>query len=93
MKNWVSRLTDRLVYIVTCQAHPVFNSKIKANQVCDSCFFFNFCLGGYLTGPPVDGPKDPWPHVLSLPGRFIGDPASLACDNILGCLVLHTNLF
>ncbi len=41
-----------------------------------------FPLGGYLpcrSGPPVDGPKDPWPHVLSLPGRFV---ASLASDNI-----------
>ncbi len=34
------------------------------------------------SGPPVDGPKDPWPHVLSLPERFVGDPASLARDNI-----------
>ena len=33
------------------------------------------------SGPPVDGPKDPWPRVLSLPGRFVGDPASLARDN------------
>ncbi len=32
--------------------------------------------------PPVDGPKDPWSHVLSLPERFVGDPASLARDNI-----------
>ncbi len=31
----------------------------------------------------MDGPKDPWPHVLSLPGRFVGDPASLAHDNIV----------
>ncbi len=36
-----------------------------------------------VKGPPVDGPKDPWPRVLSLPGRFVGDPASLAHDNIL----------
>ncbi len=28
-----------------------------------------------MYSPPVDGPKDPWPHVLSLPGRFVGDPA------------------
>ncbi len=55
-----------------------------------------FYLGGYLvcstpqvgsspvgrSGPPVDGPKDPWPRVLSLPERFVGDPASLARDNI-----------
>ncbi len=33
--------------------------------------FKNFYLGGY-----------PWPRVLSLPRRFVGDPASLALDNI-----------
>ncbi len=32
--------------------------------------------------PPVDRPKDPWPRVLSLPEQFVGDPASLARDNI-----------
>ncbi len=26
--------------------------------------------------------KDPWPRVLLLPERFVGDPASLARDNI-----------
>ena len=34
----------------------------------------------------MDGPKDPWPRVLSLPGAqggFVGDPTSLAHDNIL----------
>ncbi len=31
----------------------------------------------------MDGRKDPWPRVLSLPGWFVGDPASLARDNIL----------
>ncbi len=50
------------------------------------------------SGPPVDGPKDPWPRVLSLPERFVGDPASLALDNMhiglvsgwgLGCLFPH----
>ena len=34
-------------------------------------------------GPPVDGPKDPWPRVLSLPEWFVGDPVSLARDNIM----------
>ncbi len=44
---------------------------------------FNFfCLGSYLACPPVDGLKDPWPRVLSLPERFGGDPASLARDNV-----------
>ncbi len=27
--------------------------------------------------------QDPWPCVLSLPGRFDGDPASLARGNII----------
>ncbi len=34
--------------------------------------------------PPVDGPKDPWPCLLSLLERFVGDAASLARDNIKG---------
>ena len=32
------------------------------------------------------GPKDPWPRVLSLAGAhdgFVGDPTSLALDNII----------
>ncbi len=62
-------------YIVTCQAHPALVKKV--NQMCGSfLFFFQF------SGPPVDRPKDPWPCVLSLPERFVGDPASLARDNI-----------
>ncbi len=69
-------VTIMVIDIVTCQAHPVL---VKANQVCGSSFL-NFCLG--RSGPPVDGPKDPWPRVLSLAGRFVGDPASLARDNI-----------
>ena len=35
------------------------------------------------SGPPVDRPKDPWPRVLSLPGRFVGDPASLAREEYI----------
>ncbi len=75
---------------MTCQAHPVLVK--KANQVrgsftentsvrlCSSLIkVVFFGLGGY---PPVDGPKDPWPGVLSLSERFVGDPASLARDNI-----------
>ena len=30
----------------------------------------------------MDGPKDLWSRVLSLPRRFVGDPAPLARDNI-----------
>ncbi len=45
------------------------------------CGSFLFKMFGYRSGPPVDGPNDPWPRVLSLPGRFVGDPASLARDN------------
>ena len=44
-----------------------------------------------LSGPPVDGPKDPWPRVLSLPGRFVWDPASLARDNILLITQINNN--
>ncbi len=40
----------------------------------------------------MDGPKDPWPHVLSLPERFVGDPASLARDNIIATLT-HSDRF
>ena len=71
---------------MTCQAHHVLVK--KANQVCGLFLFKLFCLSGYLTclllrsGPPVDGPKDPWPRVLSLPEWFVGDPASPARDNI-----------
>ncbi len=59
-------------YIVTCQAHPVL---VKIKRI--KCAVHSF--------PPVDGPKDPWPRVLSLPRRFVGDPASLARDNIVTC--------
>ena len=31
-------------------------------------------VGGFPVG--LDGPKGPWPRVLSLPERFVGDPAS-----------------
>ncbi len=40
--------------------------------MCGSFLLNFFYLGGY-----------PWPCVLSLPERFVGDPASLARDNIL----------
>ncbi len=59
-----------------CLAHPVLVK--KANQMCGSFLFKIFIC---RSGPPVDRPKDPWPRVLSLPERFVGDPASLACDN------------
>ncbi len=84
MRNDDIRLLASEQYIVKCQAHPVL-VKSKANQVrsfkrlpCRSC-------------PPVDGPKDPWPRVLSLPRWFVGDPASLACDYILQAT--HFDLF
>ena len=35
-----------------------------------------------LRDPPPTIPMDPWPGVLSLPGWFVGDPTSLARDNI-----------
>ncbi len=52
------------MHIVTCQVHPVFNSKNVSNV--RSISFLNFCR--QLFSPPVNGPKDPWPRVLSLPG-------------------------
>ncbi len=58
--------------IVTCQAHPVL---VKIRRI--KC-----AVRSFRSGPPVDEPKDPWPSVLPLPGRFVGDPASLARDNI-----------
>ncbi len=77
------------INIVMCQAHPALVK--KANQMCGS-----FLLEAPLytvahemsgatvcrSGPPVDGPKDPWPRVLSLPKRFVGDPDLPARDNI-----------
>ncbi len=46
------------IHIVTCQAHPVLVK--KANQMCGSFLLKNF--------------MDPWPRVLSLPGRFVVRP-------------------
>ena len=60
---------------MTCQAHPVL-VKIRRIRCINTIRSFK------IFGPPVDGPKDPWPCVLSLPERFVGDPASLASDNI-----------
>ncbi len=41
------------IYIVTCQVHLVLVKWVQ-------CTVRSF--------PPVNGPKDPWPRVLSLPG-------------------------
>ncbi len=56
-------------------------SKLGGASIRRGAFIGDNTVGGY---PPVDGPKDPWPrhHVLSLPERFVGDPASLARDNM-----------
>ncbi len=43
-------------------------------------------------GPPVDGPKVPWPCVLSLPRRFVADLALLACDNMLPMCYYVSNI-
>ncbi len=67
--------------------------------MCGSFLLNFFYLGGYLaclllrSGPPVDGPKDSWPRVLSLPERFVGDPASLARDNMLRIIRPHKGAF
>ncbi len=65
--------------IVTCQTHPVLVKKGESNV-----WFVPFKIWRLpcRSGPPVDGPKDPWPRVLSLPERFVGEPASLARDTI-----------
>ncbi len=50
----------------------------------------------YGSSPPVNGPKDPRPHVLSLPGAqggFVWDPASLARNNIYIDKYAHSILF
>ena len=55
---------------MVCQAHPALQSVSKVI----------FCGppggGGHFSGdvrfsPPVNGPKDPWPIVLSLPGAQV----------------------
>ncbi len=79
---------------MTCQAHPALVKKGESD-VRFVPFNFFFYLSGYLAcllltpqvgGSPVglDGPKDPWPRVLSLP---VGDPASRARDNILAWIL------
>ena len=73
-------------YIVTCQAHPVL---VKSGSNVRSVSFLNFLSVVMArivrSSPPVNGPNDPWPRVLSLPGAqggFVRDPTSLARDNI-----------
>ena len=83
-----------LLYIVMCQAHPVL-VKIRRIRymggrqpslgpgkqwatLCDSCFFkfLSTRLPNLLI---FKGLKDPWPRVLSLPGRFRAQRGVL-CD-------------
>ena len=76
----------RVYYIVTCQAHPVLVK--KTNQMCSS-FLLNF-LSRWLScgvlvnsagwrlpcrsGPPVDGPKYPWPVSCRCPSGLLETP-------------------
>ncbi len=46
------------------QVHPALEKRVQ----CTVRFFFFKFLGSY---PPVNGPKDPWPRVLSLPGAQV----------------------
>ena len=62
-------------YIVTCQAHPVLVKKSESNV----WFVSLVSSAGWRlpsrSGPNMDGPKDPWPRVLSLTGAqggFVG---------------------
>ncbi len=74
-------MAKKVQHIVTCQARPVL---IKSGSNVPFVSFFKF-----LYSPPVNGPKDPWPRVLSLPGAqggFVGDPTLLARDNMFSLL-------
>ncbi len=93
---WISQLPfNIMIYLPKCTYCDVpgsscLSKKGESRVRFVSSSFFNFCLGSYLacrSGPPVDGPKDLWPRVLSLPGGFVGDPASLARDNILVLMI------
>ncbi len=53
-------------YIVTCQVHPAL---VKRVQCTVHSSFLNFWV--VITSPPVNGPKDPWPCVVSLPGTRV----------------------
>ncbi len=66
-------------HIVTCQAHHVLVK--KANQMCSS-FLSNFFVQVVIQLVYCQVFKDPWPRVLSLPERFVGNPVLLAHDNI-----------
>ncbi len=60
-----------ITYIVMCQVHPVL---VKTGQMYGP-FLLNFFVGsspvGVRFGPDVNGPKDPWPRVLLLPGARV----------------------
>ncbi len=61
---------------------PCLSKKRRIKCAVRSFKFFLCRWLSSLSGSPVDGPKDPWPRVLSLPERFVGEPVSLARDNI-----------
>ncbi len=58
--------TQSLKYIVTCQVHPALVKRVQCTI--RSSFFNFFWVVITRFSPPVNGPKDPWLRVLSLPG-------------------------
>ena len=75
-----NRQDDCLYIYCDVQGSPCLSKKGESNvRLFNSAGWRLPCR----SGPPVDGPKDPWPCVLSLPERFVGDPASLARDNMM----------
>ncbi len=56
---------------------------VSKNRVKCKVIFFILILN---SSPTVNGTNDTWPRVMSLSGAqggFVGDPASLAHDNIM----------
>ncbi len=86
--NSIKESSESGLYIVACQRGGVSNKPPWApgsDKTQGQGSFGPFTGGLDLpcrSGPPVDGLKDPWPRVLSLPEWFVGDPASLARYNI-----------
>ncbi len=56
---------------MTCQVHPVLVKRVQCT-VRSSFKIFLGSIIGLAFSPPVNGPKDPWSGVLSLPGALGG---------------------
>ena len=88
--NWLDHRTLVDSRSVKCEF-----SLCSTSDTVKSCGAFVSSTGWRLrcrSGPPVDGPKDPWPCVLSLPGRFVGDSAPPARDNTLVPIINFTSV-